>query len=202
MAFIEKFEIDELKLSLKNPYTYLVFALFAAPVFFVSSMYSTYLLVLLAFISAVIFVIDLKEYIIPDTTQILIFLTTLAMLYYTPGVFYLEHIMGLIFATVMFGGIYAVYEYVLKKPALGFGDVKLFANVGLLLGFFSFNYFLWVLSISSIIFIIIKKVKLNKTDSNKLIPYGPFIVLSAWVCLLFKNFFETIYMNVMTYLCG
>ena len=199
MAFIEKFEINELKLSLKNPITYLVFALFAAPVFFVSSVYSAYLLVLLAFIFAVIFVIDLKEYIIPDTTQILMFLTTLAMLYYTPGVFYLEHVMGLIFATVIFGGIYAVYEYVLKKTALGFGDVKLLANVGLLLGFFGFNYFLWILSVSSVIFIVIKKLLKGK---KKLIPYGPFIVLSTWVCLLFEDFFETIYMNVMTYLCG
>jgi leader peptidase (prepilin peptidase)/N-methyltransferase len=197
MAFIEKFEIDELKLSLKNPYTYLVFAIFATPVFFVSSIYSTYFMLLLAFIFAVIFIIDIKEYIIPDTTQILVFLTTILLLYITPGLNILEHIIGLVFASFMFGGIYAVYEFVLKRPALGFGDVKLFANVGLLLGFFSFNYFLWILSVSSIVFIIIKKIKLNKKDNNKLIPYGPFIVVSAWVCLLFNSFFEQAYMNIM-----
>ena len=72
-------------------------------------------------------------------------------------------------------------------------------DVGLLLGFFGFNYFLWILSVSSVIFIVIKKLLKGK---KKLIPYGPFIVLSTWVCLLFEDFFETIYMNVMTYLCG
>lgn len=197
MAFIEKFEIDELKLSLKNPFTYLVFAVFASPVFFVSSIYSIYIMLFLAFVFAVIFVIDVKEYIIPDTTQILILLSTLGILYYTPGINVLEHIIGLLFAVFMFGGIYVVYEYILKKPALGFGDVKLFANVGLLLGFFSFNYFLWILSMSSIVFIIIKKLRANKKDKNKLIPYGPFIVVSTWVCLLFNSFFEQAYMNIM-----
>tara|TARA_Y100001960_G_scaffold331774_1_gene429876 strand:+ start:3102 stop:3701 length:600 start_codon:yes stop_codon:yes gene_type:complete len=199
MAFIEQIEKQSLRDVVKNKWLYFVIALFQAPLLFTYTNYDLTLLVMLGFIFAVIFTIDIKEYIIPDTTQVAVFSIANGLIWLAPERGFIESYVGMLFAGGMFYGIYYVFEKFLKKEALGFGDVKLFANVGLLLGFFSFNYFLWILTFTSGTFIILKLLFKKK---NKLIPYGPFIVASAWFCLLYKDYLDVMNYKFMQYVFG
>lgn len=195
MAFIEQIEKDSLKDLIKNFWFYVSIAAFTIPLAFVQTDYNIITLIAIAVVFAAIFVIDIKEYIIPDSSQVIIFILANILIYSSYERGFTESYAGFIFAGGIFWSIYYFAEKALKKEVLGFGDVKLFANVGLLLGFFSFNYFLWVLTITSGSFILLKLIIGKK---NKLIPYGPFIVLSAWVCLLFKNYFDELNYKLMT----
>ena len=194
MALIEKIEIDAIKQAVRSPYLYLTLATFLSTLLFTDSYISIYYLAVLALVLSFILVIDIKHYIIPDSAQISLFLLANLLMYLSPEKSFLEGYAGFAFAILIFYGIYYISDVVLGKEALGFGDVKLFANVGLILGFFSFNYFLWVLTITSGLFLIFKLVFKKK---NKLIPYGPFIVVSAWICLLYSDTFKVFHNNIM-----
>jgi len=194
MAFIEKIEIDAVKQAVRSPYLYITFAAFLSTLAFVDSYLSVYFLATLALILSFILVIDIKHYIIPDSAQISLFLLANILMYTMPEKSFVQGYAGFAFAIFIFYGIYYLSDVVLNKEALGFGDVKLFANVGLILGFLSFNYFLWVLTITSGLFLIFRLLSKKK---NKLIPYGPFIVVSLWICLLYSDTFKLFHNNMM-----
>lgn len=195
MALIEQIEKQELKLAFKNLWTYFLMVAFALPIYFSTQDYNLYILVGLAIVFAIIFVIDVKEYIIPDTCQLATFILANILIYFSPERNFVEAYIGFAFSGLIFASVYYVGEKILKKSILGFGDVKLFAVIGLLLGFFGFNYFLWVLTIFSGVFVILRKTFTSKKGN---FPFGPFIVVSAWICLLFTNYFDVINYKLMS----
>lgn len=100
---------------------------------------------------------------------------------------------GLIYGCALIGKI------VLKKEAMGFGDVKLMGVIGGFLG--------WKLTITTfflapflgLLFAIPKLVY----QKERVIPYGPFLSLAAFICLLFRDFFLGIidtYVEMFAYL--
>ena len=194
MALIEKIEINALKEAFKSPFLYVGFIIFAGIAYSVNTIISFPLLLAIAFVFSLILVIDFKHYIIPDTAQVALFILANLLVYTSVDRFWVESYIGFALALFVFGGIYVVFEYLLKKPAIGLGDVKLLANVGLLLGALSFNVFLWILTITAGSFVIIKKLRKSE---NKMIPYGPFIVVSAWICLLYFFPLNEIYLDIL-----
>lgn len=69
---------------------------------------------------------------------------------------------------------------VLKKEALGLGDVKLFGTFGFWLGSLAFPYFLFFSGVSGIIL----AVFWQKATGQKEFPFGPALVVSFVICLL------------------
>ncbi len=94
-------------------------------------------------------------------------------------------------------------KLVLKKDAMGFGDVKLMGVIGGFIGwklavatFFLAPFFGLVFGIPRLI-----------SKRGRMIPYGPFLSLAAFICLLFKNAsieiidnYLDVYVNLFLYL--
>lgn len=75
-------------------------------------------------------------------------------------------------------------KLVFRKDAMGFGDVKLMGVIGGFLG--------WKLAVATFFlapfFGLIFGLPRLITKKGNMIPYGPFLSLAAFVCLLFKDF--------------
>ncbi len=73
------------------------------------------------------------------------------------------------------------------REAMGFGDVKLMAGLGLIfgvrpVGMLAVTSFLVCAVLGIIFFIVIKKQK-----TNQYIPFGPFIVIAAFITIFVPN---------------
>ena len=74
-------------------------------------------------------------------------------------------------------------KLVLRKDAMGFGDVKLMGVIGGFLG--------WKLGVATFFlapfFGLLFAIPRLISKKGKMIPYGPFLSLAAFICLLFKD---------------
>lgn len=139
-------------------------------------------------------VIDLKKLILPDQLVFIVLLfgvlRLLQKIYY-PGAdpevsqaLFISATMGFIF----YGGLAALLGFVtgkiLRKDALGFGDVKFFAVSGLWLGIGLFPYFLMLSGILGVVFSIFWKM----ATQNDIFPFGPALIAAFYGLLLFGEF--------------
>jgi prepilin signal peptidase PulO-like enzyme (type II secretory pathway) len=98
---------------------------------------------------------------------------------------------NLLFLHVGGAVLFALFAYVLgwsmekllKKEALGFGDVKFFAVAGLWLGVFQFSTFLLLSGVMGIVFALIWR-KIMKTE---VFPFGPALITSFFTHLLMSG---------------
>ena len=128
--------------------------------------------------------IDLKHYILPNQLiLILAILGGLRLLIQFPVDLYLEYIAGaLLFALLIFM-IGKIVSILLKKDALGFGDVKLFAVCGLWLGLSNLPIFLVLCGGFGVIIGGMWRLISRK----QIFPFGPAIIASFLVLLLGKG---------------
>ena len=94
-----------------------------------------------------------------------------------------DHIIGALVGGGVFALLYFGVVTVLKKEALGFGDVKLAAAAGLLLGWQKLVFAVLIGSVvGSIVLVILNRAK--KQDKDTEYPFGPFIVGGILIALL------------------
>ena len=85
-----------------------------------------------------------------------------------------------------------VMERILKKDAMGGGDIKLLAVLGL---FFSFPEMLLLLIFACVLGIFMAAI-LMKLDSETAFPFGPALSAAAWVTLLFGQSLVSWYLSL------
>lgn len=97
----------------------------------------------------------------------------------------IEMWIGMFLGALIFIILTYIGSFVFKKETMGFGDVKLMGILGLFFGWRSiiaitiFAFF--IATIYSIVFIVKNKIK--KQEINEFIPFGPFIVISAFIVM-------------------
>lgn len=142
-----------------------------------------YLLLVPMLLSA--FIIDYKSKIIPNRLNLTMFEVgiVIAFLY---GFSNVAITIDMLFGMLIGGGIFLIITLIGRliygKEAMGFGDVKFMAALGLYFGFvntalISLTSFL----LGAIIGIILIVFKVKK--SNEYMPFGPFIVMAALICI-------------------
>lgn len=158
-----------------------------------------YLIILPMLVSA--FVIDYKHQIIPNRLNLTLFEIGIifAFLY---GLSDVAITFNLLLGMVTGGGIFLLITVIggliYGKEAMGFGDVKLMASLGLLFGL-SNIIVITLLSflIGAILSVLLLITKIKK--SSEYIPFGPFIVIGTFISMYVP--FETIkniLMNIFT----
>lgn len=131
------------------------------------------------------FVIDFKYKIIPDRLNLTIFEVgiVIAFLY---GFSNVAITIDLLFGMLVGGAIFAIIALIggmiYGKEAMGLGDVKFIAALGLYFGLTNI-VIISVMSflLGAIVGIILIVFRVKK--SNEYIPFGPFIVISTLICM-------------------
>ena len=143
------------------------------------------------------FIIDYKSQIIPNRLNLTIFEVGIifAFLY---GLSDVAITINMLLGMIVGGGIFLLITLIgglfYGKEAMGFGDVKLMGALGL---FFVFSNIIIITLVSfligAILSIILLVTKIKKSDEY--IPFGPFIVIAAFISMYVP--FEQIKMVLM-----
>lgn len=135
-----------------------------------------------------IFLYDLKYFIIPDKVVFSAIFFVLASHFinyfenFNPDVFNFSYIFAAFISALFFYSIY----FFSKGSAMGFGDVKLGFLLGLIFGFPKVLLVLWLAFIiggpTALILVLLKKKNFKSQ-----IPLGPFLVIGAFITILFSS---------------
>ena len=133
-----------------------------------------------------LFAIDLKHYILPN--QLVGILAGIGVIRVFVE-FTRPEMLNYAIAAILYGGLLfiigKVVTLVLKKDALGFGDVKLFAVCGLWLGVSSLTIFLILCGALGVVL----GVLWQRLSGKKIFPFGPAIIASFLLLLLGQGLF-------------
>lgn len=145
--------------------------------------------------------VDFKHQLIPDTVHVGGAIIGFACAFLPGGMTWLDSLIG----GVVAGGSLFVFAFImgklLKRDALGFGDVKLVATFGVIMGF---GHALSALVAASFIALIVMIPWrfINKTDPDAPLAFGPFIGLMGPVMLLWGTHLQELYWNLVTKIAG
>ena len=133
-----------------------------------------------------VLVIDFKERIIPD--RLILILFEIGMVFSIIEGFdslniFVDKIFGMIIGFGIFGLITLIGGLLTKKKAMGYGDVKLMAALGLIFGEMGI---LMIIVISFLIAAIVSIVLLviRKKKFTEYIAFGPYISIASFIVML------------------
>ena len=157
--------------------------------------FTTLLLITLALVLIIIFFIDLKHFIIPNTLTfplmalglIKSFIPNLNEIF--PN--YIDSIIGGLFGYGIIWSIIFFYKQIRKKEGMGLGDAKLFAVIGFWFGWISIPFVIFLSSITALISVVPDLIKNSKKMSTQ-IPFGPYIIIGTLLYLVFENNLKSI----------
>ena len=143
-----------------------------------------------------IFFIDLEHMLIFNRFTIIVAVSGLATMFTDRFTQWYDHIIGGIVGGAVFLAIYFGAILILKREGLGFGDVKLAAAAGFMLGWQKLIFAILIASVvGSIVLLILKFVR--NDDKNKEYPFGPFISAGVLLSLFFGTHIITWYTGLI-----
>ena len=146
---------------------------------------------ILSLILIIIFFIDLENFIIPDILNFSIMGLALFKNFLPNFNTSLIHeinqsIIGGMVGYISIWLIIYLYKTFKKIDGMGLGDAKLMAGIGLLFGWQSIPFVLFVSSILGLIFVVPSLIKKQKNMRTE-IPFGPFIILACLVYFVYGS---------------
>ena len=156
---------------------------------------TTILLMILSLSFLIIFFIDLKHFIIPNSLtfsmMILGFIKSFDPNLDSIFPNYINSLIGGLFGYGIIFSIIFFYKQIRKKEGMGLGDAKLLAVIGFWFGWIAIPFVLFLSSIFALVSVIPDLIKKNKKMTSQ-IPFGPYIILATIFYLVFRNNFISI----------
>ena len=149
-------------------------------------------LCILSLILIMIFFIDLENFIIPDVLNFsIMFLALLKNFLPNLNTSFVQEInqsiIGGIVGYLSIWVIIFLYKTIKKIDGMGLGDAKLIAGIGLLFGWQSIPFVLFISSVLGLIFVIPSLLNKKKNMRSE-IPFGPFIIAAGIVYFTFGDY--------------
>ncbi|MEE0265237.1 MAG: A24 family peptidase [Acutalibacteraceae bacterium] len=152
----------------------------------------TPILMALTFVLTMIILSDGKYYIIPDQFAIISAVLSLIFAYY--DLFNGQHVIkswwsplvgGISVATLIIV-VNLITMLIVKKDGMGFGDVKLFAAIGIATGFPQVGIALLIAVLVAFLIIILTVIvnTLRKKETENYIPFGPSICIGVYLVVV------------------
>ena len=150
------------------------------------------LLMVLGLSFIIIFFIDLKHFIIPNSITFPLMVLGFAKSFdpNLNSIFpnYINSLIGGIFGYGIIWSIIYFYKKIRNKEGMGLGDAKLFAVIGFWFGWISLPFIIFLSSTIALISIVPDLLKKSKKLTSQ-IPFGPYIIIATIVYLIFKDKF-------------
>jgi prepilin signal peptidase PulO-like enzyme (type II secretory pathway) len=145
----------------------------------------------------IIFIYDLKHYIIPDKVLFPAIIISL-----TYDVIIWQGILNVLLALAIAFGFFLTIFLISKGKWMGFGDVKLSILMGLLLGFPNilvalFLAFFFGAIIGIMLMTFPTRAGGEKKSLKSEIPFGPFLIVGTFVAMLWGNQLISWYLNFL-----
>ncbi|MEM5545677.1 A24 family peptidase [Pseudoalteromonas fuliginea] len=142
--------------------------------------------------------IDIDHMLLPD--QLTLPLVWLALIASIMGytVAPSDAIMGAVFGYLSLWSVFWLFKLLTGKKGMGYGDFKLLAVFGALLGWQSL---LSIILLSSVVGAVIGIVLLSIQGKDKAtpIPFGPYLAIAGWITMLWGTELQNIYFNLIGY---
>ncbi len=141
--------------------------------------------------------VDLEIYIIPDGCLLVSLIVWLAALPFS-GYGWSEIALHLLAGVVLGGAILLLsllMDRILHRDSMGGGDIKLFAVVGLYLGFAASLFAVMLACIVGLLFAVVRRMLPGEHEAQ--IPFGPSIALAAAFLLLYGEPIVTWYLQLL-----
>ena len=142
--------------------------------------------------------IDIDHMLLPD--QLTLPLVWLALIAAVAGITITpsDAIMGAAFGYLSLWSVFWLFKLLTGKEGMGYGDFKLLALFGALLGWHSL---LTIILLSSVVGAIIGIALLSIQGKDKAtpIPFGPYLAIAGWITLLWGNQLQSAYFNLIGY---
>ena len=149
-------------------------------------------LIILSVVFLIIFFIDLKHYIIPNSlTYSMMILGFIKSFVPNLDPIFPNFLNSLIGGLLGYGIIWSIiyfYRQFKKKEGMGLGDAKLFAVIGFWFGWISIPFVVFLSSIIALLSVLPDLLRSTKKLSSQ-IPFGPFIILGTIFYLVFQDNF-------------
>ncbi|WP_339374112.1 prepilin peptidase [Pelagibaculum spongiae] len=138
--------------------------------------------------------IDYDTQLLPD--QLTLGLLWLALLASLGNVFVSpeQALIGAMAGYLSLWSVYWVFKLITGKEGMGYGDFKLLAALGALMGWTKLPVIILCSSLVGAV-VGIALIALQGRDKSKPIPFGPFLAAAGWICLLWGdqiiNFYQS-----------
>lgn len=147
-----------------------------------------------------IFFIDLKHFIIPDSLNFGIIILAFAKnflpnlnLVFTQNM--IQSVIGGIVGYLSIWIIIYLYKTFKKIEGMGLGDAKLMAGIGLLFGWQSIPFVLFVAAVLGLL-LVMPSLAAKKKTLKSAIPFGPYIITAGLIYFLFGNILYKIVLGI------
>lgn len=152
---------------------------------------ATWLLIAMTFI-------DLDKMLLPD--QLTLSLLWIALIASVNGVYVsaADAIIGAACGYVCLWSLYWAFKLLTGKEGMGYGDFKLLAALGALVGWQQLPV---VILLSSFVgaLVGISLIVIKGRDKSQPIPFGPYLAAAGWLTLLYGDWLVNQYLNWMVY---
>lgn len=149
--------------------------------YYIGYSYKMYLLSFVIMSLLIVFSVDYRFQLIPDTCHYIIVIVSVINILFNINIWY-NYILGAIIGGLIFYLLGLLAIAIFKKEGMGFGDVKLMASLGLFFGIKDICIIaLLSFFISAVVGITL--IILKKKEMDSYIPFGPFIVISTLVII-------------------
>ncbi|MCG7498167.1 A24 family peptidase [Vibrio sp. Of7-15] len=184
------------KISMRYPAIELLTASMAATValyfplseFALAAIFFTFVLIAATFI-------DLDTMLLPDqlTLPLMWGGITLSLLGFSP-VSLQDAVIGAIVGYLSLWSLYWAFKLLTGKEGMGYGDFKLLAALGAWLGWQQLPVLILMSSLVGAIFGI-AQLRAQQKGMDKEFPFGPYLAISGWVCLIWGDSIITWYLT-------
>lgn len=97
-----------------------------------------------------------------------------------------DAVIGAVAGYLFLWSTFWAFKLIRGKEGMGYGDFKLYAAIGALMGWQVLPAVILIASVVGLIFALVS-IALRRSTSGQAFAFGPYLAIAGWVCLIFRD---------------